>query len=281
LPTDFDQEIEAFIRAAFDDNYDWLTAETGAGLAPDIRRMALEQALYYWRRLKAIAVKVTETEVRLNMPGLESPAGREYGIEGIVDIVQEDDATTMYDIKTQDPEYARTHLYEYASQLSVYAHIWQRLRGRELHDTAVIATSLPEAMREAIACRNVSRIASEMKKWQPLIPIPFDSDAVQRAIEEFGEVVDSIEEGAFAPRATEDLAERPEEGARAFATRVCRNCDARFSCVSYRRYSNKAGRSIDLDFETFIGREDLKWVAEARLEALIEGQDSSVGPSVQ
>jgi hypothetical protein len=281
LPTDFDQEIEEFIRTAFDENLEWLTAETGTGLAPDIRRMALEQTLYYWRKLKPIAMGVTETEVCLNLPGLESPAGREYGIEGIVDIVQEDDATIMYDIKTHDPEYARIHLEEYAGQLNVYAYIWERLRERELDDTAVIATSLPEAMREAIARRDKDRITSELEKWQPLIPIHFDENAVQQTVDQFGEVVDSIEEGAFAPRPVDDLFERPEEGARAFATRVCRNCDARFSCVSYRHYSQKTGKATELDFDTFFGIEDLQWVTEARQEALIEDQERSVGPSLQ
>ena len=54
--------------------------------------------------------------------------------------------------------------------------------------------------------------------------------------------VDAIEENRFAPRSLEDLNE-VRLGTRniRFATRVCRHCDARFSCASYRQYAWQAG----------------------------------------
>jgi hypothetical protein len=83
-----------------------------------------------------------------------------------------------------------------------------------------------------------------LAQWDPVIPVDFDASRVYRTINEFGQVVDSIEEGRFAPPSLKVLNEvligvRRER----FATRVCRNCDARFSCSSYRQYAWK-GRGV-------------------------------------
>lgn len=274
MEADLDREVEEYLHEAFEENFDWLAAESGAGLAPDIKAMALQQVLYYWRKLKYIAMNVTETEVRLNLPALETPAGREYGIEGVVDIVREQDSTTMYDIKTHDPEYVRTHRAEYAKQLNVYSYIWQRLREQGLDETAVIATSFPDSLREALARGDGLRVESEMWRWEPVIIVPFDPEQVDEAVEEFGRAVDSIDEGKYSPRTVLELQERPEEGARAFATRVCRNCDARFSCSSYRLYMREKGASSDLEFERFFAVAKADWSEEGRFEELIESADS-------
>lgn len=273
LNADLDREVEEYLREAFEENFDWLATESGAGLAPDIKAMAFQQVLYYWRKLRHIARRVTETEVRLNLPGLESSAGREFGIEGVVDIVREQESTTMYDIKTHDPEYVRTHREEYASQLNVYSYIWETLREQALDETAVIATSFPEQLREALARGDDSRVETELERWQPVVPVPFDEDRVGEAIGQFGRVVDSIEEGKYSPRTVAELKDRPEEGARAFATRVCRNCDARFSCSSYRVYMQAGGAASDLDFKRFYSEKRAEWNEEGRYEALIESTD--------
>ncbi len=56
----------------------------------------------YWKKLRHIAEKVTDTEVRLNLPNQTTPKGRGFCVEGVVDIVREDEKVTMYDIKTHD-----------------------------------------------------------------------------------------------------------------------------------------------------------------------------------
>jgi hypothetical protein len=76
-----DEHIEVFLEERFEENLERIQEETGAGLAPDIKAMAFQQVLLYWRKLKDIATRVTETEVRLNLPCQRTPRGIEYGIE--------------------------------------------------------------------------------------------------------------------------------------------------------------------------------------------------------
>ena len=93
-------DVEAKICRFFNDNFETLKLEGGHALAPDVKRTALQQVLMYWRKLHDIAEKVTDTEVKLNLPQQHTPAGRVFGIEGVVDIVRENDRIVMYDIKT-------------------------------------------------------------------------------------------------------------------------------------------------------------------------------------
>ena len=187
-----------------------------------------------------------------------------------MDIVREGDQTTMYDIKTHDPSYVRTHREDYAKQLNLYAYIWGTLREQPLDETAVIATALPESMREALARRDVQRILQEMASWEPLIEIPFDTQNVDQVVDEFGAIVDAIEDGDFTPPSVEELRSRMEENARTFAAQVCRNCDARFSCGSYRLYMKSARGRRDFDFEAFFQEDTPEWEGEERIAAQLE-----------
>ena len=81
--------------------------------------------MYYWKKLNHIAKKVIDTEVKLTLPEQVTPKGRKFSIEGIVDIVREDEETWMYDIKTHDPDYVKTHNDLYEKQLNIYSYIWQ------------------------------------------------------------------------------------------------------------------------------------------------------------
>jgi len=234
---ELDGRIEGYIREAFETNYEVLRLEGAGALSPDARERALEQVLLYWRKMRDVAERVTDTEVRLSLPGQRTHRGREFSITGIVDIVREIDQTVMYDIKTHDADYVRENMGDYEAQLNVYAHIWQELRGEPLDEAAVIATNYPERVKEALASGDEERLQYELARWEPLIPMPFDSLDVVGTVERFGEVVDAIEDGEFAPRLVEELRERGAPLRRLFATRVCRECDVRFSCPSYREYA--------------------------------------------
>ena len=245
--------MEQIIRQFFDDNFRRLQLEVGHGLTPDVRQTALWQTLLYWRKLRSIAEKVTDTEVRLNLPEQTTPQGRKFGIEGVVDIVREGDYTVMYDIKTHTVESVRGNITEYERQLNVYAHIWQHLRGEALDEMAVIATAFPDAIQAAVATGNEAHLEHELARWEPLVEIPFDSQHLTETIRDFGQVVDQIEEGDFAPSPVERLRENLPGSNRRFATYVCRNCDVRFSCESYRQYVDTEGRSRDRDFRLYYG----------------------------
>lgn len=252
-----DAEVEERIREFFDRNYDLLRQEGGHVLAEGAKRQALEQSLLYWRKLKAIATSVTETEVKLALPGLTTPNGRPFVLEGIVDIVREGDEVRMYDLKTHEESEVRAERELYEDQLNVYAHIWKGVRGQSLDGTAIIATRLPPELREALRARDPEAIKAAMATWDPVVDLPFDENEVARTIEDFGRCVDAIEDGEFAPPPA-DILGKPRGtrrrkdhgdalGARAdreptFAQIHCRGCDARFSCASYLEYQRSEAR---------------------------------------
>ncbi len=258
-------EVEEFIREVFDENFELLRLEGGHSLAADVRDTALQQVLLYWRKMRDVAEHVTDTEVKLTLPRQTSPKGRGFSIEGVVDIVQEEERTVMYDVKTHDADYVRSHTDIYQRQLNVYAHIWQNLREHALDQTAIIATAYPDAVKEALANGDDASLEQALEAWEPLIDLPFEPERVEDTIADFGRVVDAIEDGVFAPPDVETLREIYKGTNSRFATRVCRNCDARFSCDTYRRYSIEGrGGSIQMrqyfrDLGTDLDQND--WIA--------------------
>ncbi|MCP9469950.1 MAG: PD-(D/E)XK nuclease family protein [Nitrospira sp.] len=244
-------EVEDRFRDFWERNYDLLRQEGSHVLAEGTKQQALEQALLYWRKLKAIATSVTETEVKLALPGRTTPKGRPYVIEGVVDIVRQGDEIRMYDLKTHEAHEVRAASEHYQHQLNVYAHIWKRLHNQSLSGAAIIATRLPPKLREALGADDRKAIDAEMASWDPVVELPLDDEHVTRTIEEFGRCVDDIEEGKFEPRPSNELhkpygtrrrtdhgdASRAGSGREpTFAEIHCRNCDARFSCSSYQTY---------------------------------------------
>lgn len=244
-----DQEIEQFIQESFNQNFALLRLHSGIALSPESKASALDQVLYYWRKLKHVALRVTQTEVRLSLPRQETPTGRVFGIEGIVDILREDDRTLMYDIKTHDPDYVRSHLDLYEDQLNVYAHIWINLHDQPLDGTAVICTAFPASVREAFEQGVEAVIQRALDLWDPLVEIDFDDQRVQHTIRDFGQVVDDIQDSVFTPAPVSVLSQPFAQGSRIrFATHVCRNCDARFSCDSYRKYARHGRGRLERSF---------------------------------
>jgi ATP-dependent exoDNAse (exonuclease V) beta subunit len=170
------EEIEDRIKEIFEQNYEMLKLEGGHCFNTRWIHVdaALSQVLYYYRKMRSVAERVTDTEVKLTLPDQLTPDGRRFTIEGIVDIVREDDEVWMYDIKTHDPDYISGNKQFYEKQLNVYAHIYENLRGNKLDHTAIISTAFPANMKAAIASGDVKRIEQELPKWNPLIDIPFD-----------------------------------------------------------------------------------------------------------
>lgn len=231
--------IEEFIVQAFQENFELLALESGHTISDEVKETALQQVKLYWRKLRHIAERVTDTEVHLTLPNQRTPAGREYAIEGVVDIVREDDRVTMYDIKTHDAEYVRANIELYKQQLNVYAYIWQELRRQPLDEMAVIGTDFPHNIKEALTVMDSVILEEALKSWDPVVPVEFDPAYMERTLYEFGRVVDRIEEGKFEPPPLETL-QSTIKGVwmhERFGSRVCRQCDARFSCSSYRQYA--------------------------------------------
>jgi len=246
-------DIENKIVEFFEENYETLRMEGGHTLSEAVRETAKQQVILYWRKLSEIANKVTHTEVKLALPNLETPEGRRFTIEGIVDIVKEGYDTWMYDIKTHDLEYIRQNKDLYEQQLNVYAYIWQRLRGNHLDHTAVISTALPESLRNAIQQGNQEAFNAEIKKWEPVVNLNFDQTKVDETKADFACIVDCIENHEFSPPAVEFLNNKVP-GAQSheqFGTRVCRNCDARFSCNAFREYAMGKSGKLKANFRKY------------------------------
>ena len=262
------EEIEQVIRDFFHQNFEALRLEAGHSLAPEVKETALDQVLLYWRRLKEVASRVTDTEVALNLPEQVSPRGRKFRIEGVVDMVREYDRTVMYDIKTHDVEAIRGNLQTYEKQLNVYAYIWQNLRGQPLDETAVISTSFPEVVKDAWESGDEMRLEDELQRWNPLVEVPFNIEHIEETIRDFGKTVDAIEDGLFFAPSQDKLQSRVPGTKTIFAVNVCRNCDARFSCRSYRTYALGSPRAIEHNFEVYFDdtgtdREHDDWVIAA------------------
>ncbi|MFA4911440.1 MAG: PD-(D/E)XK nuclease family protein [Desulfobacteria bacterium] len=228
--------MEEFLQHSFDENFEHLKRESAHTIPPALKELAWQQVLLYWRKLKDIAEKVTETEVKLTLPEQTTPASRRYTIEGVVDIVKEDDKVIMYDLKTHEAEQVRAFQDLYAKQLNVYAHIWQNLRGQNLDNIAIIATAPPQSLLDALASGDPNRLSVEMKKWDPVVNLDFDQGSLDECINDFGITVDKIEDGQFCAPFPAKLKEQMPGRKVHFGTAVCRYCDARFCCNSYRRY---------------------------------------------
>lgn len=237
-----DYEILDKIKEYFEDNYELMRLEGGHAVTEDIKQLALTQVLYYFTKMRDVAMKVTDTEVKLTLPDQKTPKGRSFTIEGIVDIVRDDNETWMYDIKTHDTAYIESNKDLYEKQLNVYAHIWQQLRGQTLDKTAIISTAYPEGLKQAHLLNDQFRIQYELSKWNPMIELDFDQEKVQEVVDHFAEIVDCIEEKKFKPATVETLRSTMEGTNALFGTRVCRNCDVRFSCASYREYATSKGK---------------------------------------
>lgn len=270
LQPDREQSIEQFIEARFEENFERLRFESGHGISPEVKEQARLQILLYWKRLKKIAESITDTEVRLTLPGRKTPKGREFTIEGIVDIVREKGRTVMYDLKTHDPRDIKKYVQEYQRQLNVYAYIWQTLREQELNEMAVIATQFPKEVADAWRNRahKPEVFDQELDRWEPVIDIGFNESDVESTISEFADTIDAIEDGSFSPPTSAKLRGKVY-GNETFASRVCSNCDIRFSCGSYREYVT-GSKSRDLKkFREIYEEQPSEDERDARLDAAL------------
>ncbi|MED4942984.1 PD-(D/E)XK nuclease family protein [Heyndrickxia coagulans] len=240
------EEMLKFIEEAFEENYELLRLEGGHSLSPHVKKLALEQVKQYWKKLRNLAENVSDTEVRLTLPQLKTPSGKYYTIQGVVDVVKEDDKTVMYDIKTHDVDFVRCNKKDYEGQLNIYAHIWQSVRGQHLDGTSIIAIGETEGLRKAkqrASQSNNEQILEEaIEEWNPEVPIQLEAEQVEAYLESFGEVVDMIEGFQFSPPPVEKLHSKGQDN-KSFVEHVCRNCDVRFSCESFKEYAFSSSRA--------------------------------------
>lgn len=264
-----DAEIELKLRDFFESNFQYLKESSGHVIDGYMKEKAFQQVLYYWRKNRKLIEKITRSEVKLSLPERFTPNGKiPYTIEGIVDIVQEKDGTWLYDLKTHDIERIKANIVQYKEQLYIYSYIWKKLQGNTLDNTAVISTSIPNRLENAIKKRRPDLIEKEVEAWEPIIPIGYNEDEVEEMINNFGEVVEKIEKSEFQPPDIDVLINKPAGMKNTFAFHVCRNCDVRFSCSSYKKYLevSKGAKKKDLQKYMKPSQEESSEFIEGNLE---------------
>ncbi|MGZ3747958.1 MAG: hypothetical protein ACXVCD_11520, partial [Pseudobdellovibrionaceae bacterium] len=90
-------------------------------------------------------------------------------------------------------------------------------------------------------------VMAALGDWDPVVEVNVKTPEVQTITKKFGEVVDKISTKEFAPPGLEKLKSKANGQDRDFGSLVCRKCDGRFSCTTYREYmEGKDGKLGDL-----------------------------------
>ena len=188
-----DEEVEERIREFFDRNYELLRHEGGHVWAEGARRQALEQALLYWRKLKAIATSVTRTEEKLRLRDKSRPrAGRLWSKASSISYVRGPRCGCTTSRRTKSARCVRRPTITKTSSTSTPTS------GKE--SFARGSTELPLLqhgcrlnLRERFKAATPRAIREAMDAWQPVVDLPFDEEDVDRTIRDFGRCVDNIE----------------------------------------------------------------------------------------
>jgi hypothetical protein len=117
-------------------------------------------------------------------------------------------------------------------------------------------------------------VSYELQKWNPLVEIDFDKGKVEETIRDFAETIDQIEDGEFDPPSAERLSERQPGQDALFATRVCNNCDARYSCPAYRMYITGSRKEEQINFRSYFMEAGSEVDRDARLDAGLQDTPS-------
>jgi hypothetical protein len=253
------QEIEEFIHEAFEENYNHLRQDGGHSMSDHILKLAKRQVYLYLNTLYETALNVKETEIPLTLPAQTSPKNRKYNIFGVVDLIEENGETHMYDLKTHDVDYVLQHRDDYKGQLHVYAYIWEKLYERKVDKAAIIAIGENEQLRQERLLWDGPEEDFRPTKWNPIVTFDLERENIDVEINRFGHIVDCIEDRKFHPR----LLDVKHPSTNDEVKRFCSNCDIRFSCPSYSQYimnsktRNKQLRNLFSYFENSLEDEEI------------------------
>ncbi|HNM02405.1 MAG TPA: PD-(D/E)XK nuclease family protein [Leptospiraceae bacterium] len=224
----------------------------------------------------------------------------------------------------------KKHTHEIQKQLNVYVHIWEKLnvndpKFKEVAGIGVIVLSYPKELKKDIREKknlnvNEKNFLSELENiindyskknldWKMEENFSLNRSDIKRIIEEFGHTIDAIVDRKFSPRPYSKKTREGEEtgilqilfpkedkktnkvNGEKFATRVCRNCDARFSCNSYRQYmknqavtgkrtfgsENRFAKYIDLSSNDNVSPDETELDMDKEIE---DGLDNSVESAI-
>lgn len=239
----------------FEANFQYLKETNGHTIDERMKERAYEQVLCYWKKNRNLIEKTTRSEVKLSLPEQKTPNKKySYTLEGTVDVVRQNDINCLYDITTRSLEQIRGDIKPFREQLNVYARIWKGLDENNTIDRlGVISTSVPKKVREAVETGVKEKIEKAFEDWNPVVDLQYSEDEIAEMIDNFGEVVEKIQDCDFRTPGTERLLSVVPGTGETYGVHVCSNCDIRFSCESYRQYKirklNGDGYSVNEDLK--------------------------------
>lgn len=183
------------IRGIFDRTFYFLSLADVRPIGDRAREAAFGQVINYFRQNKDEMTRVIETEVDVSVEK------DDYVLTGKVDLLLGGDGKLeILDFKTSErPGHSPALLARYHRQLCTYAHILERRYGKHADRLLLYWTAEPN-------------------KSDALMELPYLPELVERAGEEFDEVVSKISCGNF------DIVTPPER-------KICKECDLKSLCA--------------------------------------------------
>lgn len=252
--SDIDEKVlEEKLHDFFEANFQYLKETNGHAIDERMKERAFNQVLCYWKKNRELIENATRSEVKLSLPEQQTPYSKySYTLEGSIDVVRKNDKNCLYEITTRSLAQIRGDITPFREQLNVYAHIWKELDDSNTIDSlGVISTSVPEKVQEAVDFGNKEKIEKAFGEWNPVVELQYDEDEIAEMIENFGEVVEKIQNCEFEAPSPERLLSIIPGTRESYGSHICSNCDIRFSCESYKRYKHKTdvsnGYSVNED----------------------------------
>ncbi|MCQ2576696.1 MAG: PD-(D/E)XK nuclease family protein [Treponema sp.] len=239
--TENDGLLEEKLKEFFEANFQYLKETNGHTIDSRMKEFAYRQVLCYWKKNRNLIEKATRSEVKLSLPEQQTPGKNySYTLEGTIDVVRQNDKNCLFDITTRSIDQINGEINSFREQLNVYAHIWKGLDNRNtIDELGVISTSVPKNVREAMDSGNPEKIEKAFEEWEPVIDMEYSEDEIAEMINNFGEVVEKIQDCNFKAPDTEKLLTVVPGTNETYGNHICSNCDIRFSCDSYRKYKNQ------------------------------------------
>ncbi len=236
-----DKEIRDKINEFFEANFQHLKETQGHVIDERMKERAYDQVMCYWKKNRELMEKVSRSEVKLSLPEQVTPGkGHSYTLEGSVDVIKMEDKNCLYDITTRSIEQIKGDITSFREQMNVFAHVWKCLdKKNSVDELGVVSTSLPKTVRDAIDSGNSETISKAISAWNPLVTLEYNEYEIEKMINNFGCVVDSIIAGEFDPPRVEHLNSMVPGANEIWGNHMCSACDIRYSCESYRKFKEE------------------------------------------
>ncbi|MDI9348082.1 MAG: hypothetical protein QM538_06210 [Methylacidiphilales bacterium] len=244
----------AKIREYFDNNVNEIKSQGSHTLNNHVITNAYIEVVAYWLKHEQMKNSIIASEEKIQENNINTTKGRVCSLQGVVDIMQYDDvemSAALFEIKTQPKEYLTDIAIQCEKQLSLCKEIWSKNinnKDKSITNTYVISTSVPRHIKQEIkklyltpessssVIQSNATLDSFIRDWDPILQINTNAKLARETIADCKEIVDQIEDYKFNPPPPSVLKKVMPVSKRPFGSEVCRHCDVRFSCESYKAF---------------------------------------------